>query len=731
MRPLPFFALALLLSISAPARADTSTWTVLSGGGTASSASDTLKGLAITLDDDTFIDDFSPWFSSSGTTVRFGIWENTGGSSWSVVWDQSVYISASGYTSSSPNVLLDGGQTYFFGYWLDATLGYHWTSASLPQPGFGQTAGRITRAATTFPTSFSNAYDSTLGGYRMNITATTVTDGDFDGYDSDEDCDDGDPNTYPFAPELCDGLDNDCDGLVGSDEADSDFDGSLLCEGDCDDFSPSVWPGAPELCDGQDNDCDAQVDEDLTFDADADGFSSWDSCEGSADDCDDGDPDVNPAATEACDGVDNDCDGDQDEGFAYDGDGDFFTNADCGGDDCDDTSAVTFPGAPEQCDGEDNDCDGTAPDDELVDEDGDGETACTDCDDNDADVHTGQIEDCGNGIDDNCNGQVDESGDEDGDGYGACDDCDDLDPTSTTVADDVDCDGTVTADDCDDTDPSVTDCPAQDITVQGMTLLALPAGTFDMGCTPSQSGCGSDESPVHEVTLTHDFWLGETELTQGQWEALMGNNPSWFGPNGAGTDCGSNCPLEKVNWWESLAFANAVSAAEGLAACYTLTGCTNTVGNDMECTGVTVNAATVYDCAGYRLPTEAEWEYAARAGTDLYLYAGSNTVDDVAWYNGNASSTTHAVAGKLANDWGLSDMSGNVWEWTWDWYSSTYPSSKPITDPEGSSTGADRVIRGGSWNGTAAYARVANRYPGTPGARAGTYVGIRLSRTIP
>ena len=447
MRPLPFFALALLLSISAPARADTSTWTVLSGGGTASSASDTLKGLAITLDDDTFIDDFSPWFSSSGTTVRFGIWENTGGSSWSVVWDQSVYISASGYTSSSPNVLLDGGQTYFFGYWLDATLGYHWTSASLPQPGFGQTAGRITRAATTFPTSFSNAYDSTLGGYRMNITATTVTDGDFDGYDSDEDCDDGDPNTYPFAPELCDGLDNDCDGLVGSDEADSDFDGSLLCEGDCDDFSPSVWPGAPELCDGQDNDCDAQVDEDLTFDADADGFSSWDSCEGSADDCDDGDPDVNPAATEACDGVDNDCDGDQDEGFAYDGDGDFFTNADCGGDDCDDTSAVTFPGAPEQCDGEDNDCDGTAPDDELVDEDGDGETACTDCDDNDADVHTGQIEDCGNGIDDNCNGQVDESGDEDGDGYGACDDCDDLDPDVHPGAEEDDCNGV--DDDCD------------------------------------------------------------------------------------------------------------------------------------------------------------------------------------------------------------------------------------------------------------------------------------------
>ena len=365
--------------------------------------------------------------------------------------------------------------------------------------------------------------------------------------------------------------------------------------------------------------------------------------------------------------------------------------------DCDDDNAAVYTGAAESCDIVDSDCDGSLVD-SFDDLDGDGDPDCIDPD-------------------------------ADGDGVDAAEDCDDLDPTSTTVADDVDCDGTVTADDCDDTDPSVTDCPAQDITVQGMTLLALPAGTFDMGCTPSQSGCGSDESPVHEVTLTHDFWLGETELTQGQWEALMGNNPSWFGPNGAGTDCGSNCPLEKVNWWESLAFANAVSAAEGLAACYTLTGCTNTVGNDMECTGVTVNAATVYDCAGYRLPTEAEWEYAARAGTDLYLYAGSNTVDDVAWYNGNASSTTHAVAGKLANDWGLSDMSGNVWEWTWDWYSA-YPSSDPITDPEGSSTGASRVGRGGGWLGTAADARVAYRSNYTPGSR-DNFIGLRLSRTIP
>jgi MYXO-CTERM domain-containing protein len=446
MRPNPALLLSAAL-LAAPAWADTTTYSLVPGGDASSSALDTLKGVAITASDDTLIDVYSPYFTTSGATVRFGIWESTGTSSWSLLWDESNYISSAGYTDSYPYVLLDAGQTYFFGYWLDATMGYHWSSAAQPDPAWGQLEGRITYSVTTFPTTFTRSYDSTSGGYRMEITATTVTDADLDGWESDEDCDDSDPDTHPTAPELCDGVDNDCNGLLPADEQDGDLDGAPPCEGDCDDSDASTWPGAPEQCDGADNDCDGGTDENLTADADGDGFTSSTSCEGSSDDCNDGDDTIHPGAIEVCDFVDNDCDGDVDEGFGWDDDGDLYTDADCGGDDCDDERAESHPGAPELCDGFDNDCDGAAPDDELVDDDGDGETACTDCDDEDPAVHTGQSEDCGNGIDDNCNGEIDEAGDADGDGYGACDDCDDADPAVHPGADEDECNGV--DDDCD------------------------------------------------------------------------------------------------------------------------------------------------------------------------------------------------------------------------------------------------------------------------------------------
>lgn len=177
--------------------------------------------------------------------------------------------------------------------------------------------------------------------------------------------------------------------------------------------------------------------------------------------------------------------------------------------------------------------------------------------------------------------------------------------------------------------------------------------------------------------------------------------------------CGNDCPVESVSWYDAVSFANKLSVKEGLEKCYEIDG------NDVKW--------VVEDCSGWRLPTEAEWEYAARGGEN-YKYAGSNNLSEVAWHKVNSGRKTHVVGQKKANGYGLYDMSGNVYEWCWDWYGKDYYSSSTEEDPKGPSSGSDRVTRGGSWGSSAWITRVSFRGWVNP-SNTNYDVGFRLIRT--
>jgi len=211
----------------------------------------------------------------------------------------------------------------------------------------------------------------------------------------------------------------------------------------------------------------------------------------------------------------------------------------------------------------------------------------------------------------------------------------------------------------------------------GIEMLLVPGGTFTMGCSPGDAECGSDESPVHQVTLTNAFYMGKTEVTQAQWQATMGSNPSYFSGQ-------PNNPVEQVSW----------NMIQGF------------------------NTAT-----GLRLPTEAEWEIACRAWTTTARYG---VLEDIAWYDGNAGNTTHAVATKLPNALGLYDTIGNVWEWCQDWYEPY--SSGSVTNPTGPTTGTSRLLRGGGWYYFSVNCRASQRGGSTPGSIYGNF-GFRVART--
>ena len=233
----------------------------------------------------------------------------------------------------------------------------------------------------------------------------------------------------------------------------------------------------------------------------------------------------------------------------------------------------------------------------------------------------------------------------------------------------------------------------------GFELAAVSGGAFSIGCTAGQSACEADERPATPVELSGAYAIGRTEVTQAQYERLMGEAPA------AAAGC-PDCPVESVTWHEAAAFANALSAHAGLEACY---GCADADGG-LHCAPVGELAA----CGGYRLPTEAEWEGAARCGEDL-LYAGGDDVDAVAWTADTAGGAPQPVAGRAPNACGLWDLSGNVWEWTADWYDEDRGASAQGLDPMGPETGSRRAIRGGGWGHGARLARVASRDELAPG----------------
>lgn len=222
-------------------------------------------------------------------------------------------------------------------------------------------------------------------------------------------------------------------------------------------------------------------------------------------------------------------------------------------------------------------------------------------------------------------------------------------------------------------------------------LVAIPTGSFTMGAPTSEPGRLADEGPLHIVIVGTPLALGRTPVTQGQWKAVMGANPSLF------WTCGDDCPVEYVSWYDAQEFIARLSSKTGKK---------------------------------YRLPSESEWEYACRAGGQQ-LYCGGDNILDVAWHDANSDGRTHPVGRKQPNAFGLYDMSGNVWEWVQDCYHGTYDRAPANGDAW---TGADlcqsRVLRGGSWSSTPRNARAARRVKNTPEVQS-SYNGFRVARTLP
>lgn len=245
-------------------------------------------------------------------------------------------------------------------------------------------------------------------------------------------------------------------------------------------------------------------------------------------------------------------------------------------------------------------------------------------------------------------------------------------------------------------------------------LIQVKGGTFKMGSKKSDTSAELDEQKEHTVTL-NTFEINKFEVTVWEWKQFIKANkmkmppkPTWGWQD--------NYPINGITWNEAIAYCNWLSIKENLQPCYTKKG---------------PNFLCNFQANGYRLPTEAEWEFAAKGGTSSknYRFSGSDKIEDVAWYKSNSKGHPNTIGTKLPNELGIYDMSGNVWEWCWDWYNKDFYKQEKGDNPKGPEMGERRTVRGGSWDSQPNYIRPANRISTIP-SKTHEFYGFRTARTL-